>query len=469
MANSNTLRTVIKRGHGTEERPLNRVVWARDTRADSEVLVAEGDTKPSNLEVGYDRYYDQGYFQLEIEKLWKKTWLYAAREEDMPNVGDRVPFDVGPLSFFLVRSGPDEFKAFYNACLHRGTALCVEPESADTIRCPFHGWEWNNDGSLKRIPSHWDFAGLDRVSGQLREVKLGRWGGFLYINADPDSAPLTEALGVMAEHFTEFAPQNRYTAARFRKLVRANWKITQEAFQEAYHLSTTHPEAVPFAADTQSQYDIWSSAHGQVGRLASPNAMPSTNAAPEATQLGAAQMFLQVLRDWHFPDAVLPQLDPSGDLRAQTAQWQREAMTRAYGFRPELPDALMLDTVLYFMFPQSGYWLSESIPFSYSFTPHKTDPGLSYFEVRMLLPKPQGKPCPPAAPLIEIGADESIAAKSTGFGFLSFVFDQDMSNLSRVQKGVQAADPACHHSILGTYQETIIQHWNEVLDRYHNA
>ena len=73
---------------------------------------------------------------------------------------------------------------------------------------------------------------------------------------------------------------------------------------------------------------------------------------------------------------------------------------------------------------------------------------------------------PPSAPVIEIGPDESIAEKAPEFSVLGFIFDQDMNMAPKVQLGLRAADPARHFATLGSYQESIIQHWHETLDEY---
>jgi len=454
----------MQRGYGNAERPVIGELWKRDSMGQSTAMQARGDYEPHNKQVDYKRYYDQDYFKRELERVWQKQWLYACREEDIPQVGDRVPFEVGPLSYFIVRSGEDEFKAFYNSCLHRGTILCSKRESSDTIRCPYHGWEWNVDGRLKRIPSHWDFAELTRVNGSLPEVKLGRWGGFIFINADPNAPPLEEALGVMPEHFKDLAPEKRYTKARFRKLIAANWKAAQEAFQESYHLYATHPEGVPFNGDSQSQYDIFTTPHGAIGREAVPSAVPSMHADSTATPAAAALAFAEVAKAWHYPDATLPDIDPQGDVRAQTAAWVRAAYQQAYGRENKLPDSMLLDSTLYFMYPHFCLWLTEAVPFVYQFTPHATDPNLCYFEVRLLMPYAEGQERPPSSPPIEIGLNESIYEKAPAFSFLGMIFDQDMSNLPLVQRGLKAADPAKPYSRLGTYQEGLIQHWHELFD-----
>jgi hypothetical protein len=234
---------------------------------------------------------------------------------------------------------------------------------------------------------------------------------------------------------------------------------------ESYHVVGTHPEGIPYNGDSQTQYDIFAGAHGHVGRQVTPSAIPSMHAAADATPMTAAQVYAMIMKSWHYPDAELPELDPDGNLRGQIAEWHRKAQEQAYNKKSDdLPDAVMVDSLLYFIFPQSTLWLSESLPFTYQFLPHPTDPERSYFSVRMLLPYDKRQPRLPSAPVIEVSETETITDKVPAFGFLSVIFDQDMGNMPMVQAGMHAADPTRHHSLLGTYQEVIIQHWNDVLD-----
>src|SRR5579863_6600414 len=148
----------VKRGHGTKERPLARELWAREANDPrSLALTDSSDFLPDNRHIGFSRYYDPQFAADEMEAIWKKCWLFACREEDIPDNGDRVPFHAGKLSFIIIRTGAASFKAFFNSCLHRGTRLCSKPQGGNTIKCPFHGWEWRIDGQLKLIPGHWDF------------------------------------------------------------------------------------------------------------------------------------------------------------------------------------------------------------------------------------------------------------------------------------------------------------------------
>lgn len=454
------------RGYGSELRPLARDQWAREAYLPGWPALTETgniEPPPESMNVPYSVYHDKDWAQAEEQQIWAKSWLYACREEDLPELGDRVPFNVGSRSYIIVRTGQDDFKAFYNSCLHRGTKLCSKPETGDTIRCPYHAWEWSVDGSLKRIPSHWDFQDIKPGNASLPEVHLDRWGGFIFINASDEPGPLLDALGPLQRHFQGFFPERRYTAARFRKTVKANWKICQEAFMESYHVYATHPEASPFTGDTQCQYDIWVSGAGHVGRNGSASITPSMLSPADATVFVAGQIFLQAMRDWHYPEEPLPEIVPQGDIRAQIAAWHRDVAGRFYARTFEVPDAVMLDSLLYFIFPHMGLWLSEAVPFAYQFLPHETDPEMSYFEVRLLLPAPGDRPAPPSAPTVELDETQSIFEHCPAFGFLGYVFDQDMSNMPKIQQGAKAANPKAQYSRLGEYQEMLIQHWNQVI------
>src|SRR5262245_4450536 len=106
----NVIKREIQRGMGSEERPVTAVLLKNDTVKNSPIF-ASGAYDPDNKKVDFARYYSHEYFQKEIDKIWRTQWLYAGRDEDIPNVGDRFPFDVGPLSFLIVRSAPNEIKA----------------------------------------------------------------------------------------------------------------------------------------------------------------------------------------------------------------------------------------------------------------------------------------------------------------------------------------------------------------------
>jgi phenylpropionate dioxygenase-like ring-hydroxylating dioxygenase large terminal subunit len=206
-----------------------------------------------------ERYFSKAFHDLEVEKVWKRVWQMACHEDDIPEVGDSLPYDIAGLSFLVVRTAPDEIKAYYNACLHRGRKLKeARGKKATELRCEFHGWCWHLDGRLKEIPCEWDFAYLDKAKQNLPEARVGRWGRFVFINPDPSCQSLEDFVGDLSSHFSVLPYEKRYKEAHVAKIVRANWKTTMQAFMEAYHVITTHPQIITgHTQDANTKYDVF--------------------------------------------------------------------------------------------------------------------------------------------------------------------------------------------------------------------
>ena len=177
---------------GTTRKPTHTLDEAYDRMLETETRpVPASYRRHAPIETGptlipVERYISRAFHDLEVEKLWKRVWQAACHEDDLPNVGDSVPYDIAGLSFLVVRTAPDTIKAYYNACLHRGRKLrTTRGKNAREIRCHFHGWTWSLDGRLTQVPCLWDFPDLRREEQSLPEVKVGRWGRFVFINPRP--------------------------------------------------------------------------------------------------------------------------------------------------------------------------------------------------------------------------------------------------------------------------------------------
>jgi phenylpropionate dioxygenase-like ring-hydroxylating dioxygenase large terminal subunit len=458
----------LRRGFGTKVSPLVRDLLNDEPNELPAALVATSNHWPSPQPVPFRRYYERQFADLERERVWKKVWQLACREEDIPEVGDRVAYEVGTLSFMVVRSGPDSFRAFHNACRHRGTRLCDGFASGSTVRCPFHGWEWDLDGALKQIPSRWDFPDVEDASFGLAEVALGRWGGYVLINPDPDASPFEPSLGVLPEHFDACPVEDLYTVFHIRKRLNANWKLSMEAFLESYHVLETHTEFLGFTGDANTQYDVFEDGASHVNRLITPSGIPSPHLGETASIDEAAEMtfaaFAMVM-----PGVEPPKYDRSlgTSARAQIAQWRRQLLGAALGRDfSSWTDCAMIDSVQYWMFPNFCPWWGLGLPLVYQFLPLGDDPERSIMDVRVMGPVPGGgAPRPPAAPTVHLGFDDPFTSIGE-IGFLGTVFDQDAGNLARLQAGVRAAAEGADVATLGRYQECRVQHFHEVLDRY---
>ena len=119
-----------------------------DSHEVPEVLRWFSPMAPSEADVPVERYTSAAFHQLEVEKLWTKVWQMACREEDIPEVGDHITYDIVGRSILVVRSAPDEIKAFHNVCPHRGRRIREHAGRDTELRCAFHGFAWKLNGCL---------------------------------------------------------------------------------------------------------------------------------------------------------------------------------------------------------------------------------------------------------------------------------------------------------------------------------
>ena len=211
-------------------------------------------------DISFDRYISEAHFDREMERLWPRVWQFACREEQVGEVGDYVVYDIGHYSLIVVRTAAG-LRAYHNSCLHRGTKLKPSASSGftgDRIHCPFHGWSWNLDGRLHEVPCAWEFDHLDYAANRLPEAQVEVWNSLVFINMDPEAAPLLEYLEVLPEHFRNWwGYEDWYTRVHVQKVLSCNWKTAQEAFMEAYHTPVVHPEMTKVVGDWNMQHDVY--------------------------------------------------------------------------------------------------------------------------------------------------------------------------------------------------------------------
>ena len=107
-----------------------------DSHPVSEILREESNLPPGNTKVPAAVYHSQAWHDLEVEKLWSRVWQLVCLEEEIAEVGDYHVYDIAHLSFLVVRTAPDEIKAYRNSCLHRGRKLReTHGKGAVNLRC----------------------------------------------------------------------------------------------------------------------------------------------------------------------------------------------------------------------------------------------------------------------------------------------------------------------------------------------
>jgi phenylpropionate dioxygenase-like ring-hydroxylating dioxygenase large terminal subunit len=425
-----------------------------DTRPVPEVLRLQSRIDFDSEDIPVDRYTTQAFHQLEVEKLWKRVWQMACREEDIPAVGDSHPYDIAGLSFLVVRVAPGTIKAYYNACLHRGRKLREFPGRVRELRCPFHGFAWQLDGTLKQVPCAWDFPQIDPAEWHLPEVNVATWGGFVFINPDPDAPPFDDFVGTLGDHFARWPLEERYKEAHVGKIIRCNWKVCQEAFMEAFHVVATHPQLLPGIGDANSQYDVF----GNFTRAITPNGTPS----PHLSWAPTEQEMLDAMVDRRLDEEQMIVVPEGRTAREVAAAGSRDVLRPIIGDgADDLCDAELMDSMYYTLFPNFHPWGSYN-RIVYRFRPNGEDHNSSIMECMYLSPFRSGER-PPAAPIHWLSADDDWT-EAPELGFLARVFNQDSFNLPHVQGGLHATKKP--GVTFAHYQETKIRHFHRLLDHH---
>ncbi|MGB8365089.1 MAG: SRPBCC family protein [Rhizomicrobium sp.] len=208
------------------------------------------------------------YARAESERLWPKVWQMAGRVEEIPEVGDYITYDILDDSILIVRSAPDTIRAYYNVCPHRGRQLVDTPSTENRVCgskqrfvCGFHGWTFNLEGKNTFIldPQDWKGA-LNEERTSLTPVKVDTWGGWIFINMDPDCVSLREFLEPAASILDPFAFEKMRFKWRQWVIYPSNWKTALEAFMEPYHVAGTHTQLLKYG-----EYYAYSKAYGLHG------------------------------------------------------------------------------------------------------------------------------------------------------------------------------------------------------------
>lgn len=219
--------------------------------------VPEGFPKMPRVPVG--RYVDPEFQKLEIKGMWRKSWLYALHTDELPEVGSYHLWTKTGVPIIITRSGENEFRAFYNACAHRGGPLVQEDKGqVKGFFCRYHGWTYNLEGDLKRIRDKRDFVDFDKSCNNLTTVRCELFGNWIFINEDPDAKPLMESIAPFPDHWKTLAVDDICHIHTSTHEVDCNVKILLDAFMETYHLKSIHQNTVDRFLDHKGTFiKLW--------------------------------------------------------------------------------------------------------------------------------------------------------------------------------------------------------------------
>ncbi len=201
------------------------------------------------LEKSLDRstYVDDATWIIEKRKVFAANWFCVGRHEQVgSDSGSYKLFDLQGENVLIVRGSDGLLTAFVNICPHRGTELVDSTDASSAhgcfgavIRCPYHNWTFNIDGSLRGAP-YLDPTEADEA--KLLQLELELWGGFIFVRQISGGASLQESLAEISHRVKNYPLSELIVGRSITYEVAANWKVIEENYNECYHCGPVHPE-----------------------------------------------------------------------------------------------------------------------------------------------------------------------------------------------------------------------------------
>jgi Rieske 2Fe-2S family protein len=180
-------------------------------------------------------------YQVDLEMIWYRDWLFVGHDCEVSNPGDYFTFQVGHYPVMVVRDRDGSIRAFHNSCRHRGSRICsAERGATPRLVCPYHQWTYALDGRL--IAARDMGATFDKSQYGLKPVHCASVGGYIWVSlakAAPDFEPIAKHL---APYFNPHKLHETKLAFVSTTVEEANWKLVWENNRECYHCNANHPE-----------------------------------------------------------------------------------------------------------------------------------------------------------------------------------------------------------------------------------
>ncbi|ORV93150.1 aromatic ring-hydroxylating oxygenase subunit alpha [Mycolicibacterium iranicum] len=432
--------------------------------------LASIDPDQYRMNIPTDRYTSTEYAEREREQIWAKVWRVAGRVSELPNAGDWKEYAVLDQSYVIVRGKDNQIRGFVNACRHRGNRLCAGTGNAKRgLLCQYHLWSYDLDGRLKGVLREKEnvLTPVDKQGLSLLPVSVDTFGGFIFLNPDPNAEPLNDYLGgEVAELLEPYRLGEMITVLDVKESLDCNWKVVMDAFEEGYHISGIHPQLlrVIMIDPAKSRYKFFdkhsvSMAPFEVanaekygpreqveGILELPETFPSVQMVlPRFQELVADY---QNGEDIAFPEGVTA--------RTLLQQATRETLTGMGLDVSGLTDAQMSDNHGWVLFPNFFMTIRAGEATIIMAEPHDSgDPNKCFWHIMSFMWLPEDLHSGFKAEPIEV--DEPGSYKY----FLAL--QQDYEQMPRQQRGLRN-DRLEFMSLVK--EEIVIAHYHSVVDRY---
>ena len=190
-------------------------------------------------------YHSPALLELEKEELFKTHWQIACHVSDVAKPGSYQTFDLCGERALILRNAEDEIQAFHNICRHRGSRLVAEEkgECKNALVCPFHGWVYNLDGTLRGAARPDTFPQMDKHEFALRPIECEVWNGFVFLRFKDGPQPsVQELMAPFAEEASAYKMADNVPVEDiWSEETPVNWKSIRDVDNEGYHVAMAHP------------------------------------------------------------------------------------------------------------------------------------------------------------------------------------------------------------------------------------
>jgi choline monooxygenase len=259
---------------------------------DDQAPLAEASTIPAPW------YVDPRIAELERVNVFGRTWQLVARTDQLEKPGEFVSTTLAGEPIVILRGNDNVLRGFFNVCRHHAAAVVTQPcGQTNLLHCPYHGWNYGLDGSLKGMPEFEGVKNFDRSQNGLIPVRVDTWECFVFVNLDHAAEPLREFLGGLVPRVVPLGIGKLHHFDRKTYPIACNWKVFVDNFLDGgYHVPHLHRglssvlDYKQYTIENEDRYCLQSS----------PMVVSSEDAATGATRKGDRAWYF-----WQYPNLMI--------------------------------------------------------------------------------------------------------------------------------------------------------------------
>jgi phenylpropionate dioxygenase-like ring-hydroxylating dioxygenase large terminal subunit len=219
-------------------------------------------------------YFSRELCELEAETLFRRHWQLIGHQSEIAEPGQYMTLDMVGERALTVRGRDGKVRSFHNVCRHRGSRVVADERGRckSALVCPFHGWAYNLDGSLRGTPAPRSLPPLDPERHGLVALEQEVWNGFVFVRfrAGPQP-PVRDILGSQEGLFARYGLERvEPLGDPWRQEIAANWKAVRDVDNEGYHVPVAHPALYDLYGRNYIDQPMANGVSRSIGRINEP-------------------------------------------------------------------------------------------------------------------------------------------------------------------------------------------------------